>query len=153
MKNKLLVALFGLMLMSTVAFAQDATPVPEPTPVPEVAVDVTDTIQVAEAVREGFVYDIQEGKVVNFVGSSFFTYKYLNIVSGLIGSDGIGTSVNFALSQLPLPEDKLTFLKALDYCEIGYAVGYREITVIDVDTDDGDNEFIHGPTFFIKFKF
>lgn len=153
MKNKLLVALFGLLLMSTVAFAQETTPVV--TPEPEAVVDVTDTVTTLEAVREGFVYDIQDSKLVNFVGTNVFTYKYLNVVGGVIADDGVGLSTNFALNQLPLPTDKFTFLKALDYCEVGYAVGYRTVTLVDGANKEGTdrNEFIHGPTFFIKIKF
>lgn len=104
--------------------------------------------------KEGGLWDIKKGTVKNTLGievanAGFFGQYWKNVsLDGiLIGSDGLGGSLNLSLAALPV--ENVPIIKYLEYAYVGYGIGISHITH-DPSYDanqKSDNEWTNGITF------
>lgn len=142
--QKLLLALTLLLSLPLVAQAQTAI-------APSDTVTVIDNLK-SLPLKEGFFYNIGQNRGENVLALQVLSYKSVGIDLTWIGIDGLGATLDYNLSGLPI--QNVPVLSYLQYLNIGYTAGFRTITLPTDSTDPkADNRFIHGPSIFLKFKF
>lgn len=98
------------------------------------------------------MYDIKNHRGLNTLALSVAGYNNFSLDFTFIGVDGLGLTLDYSLEGLPVKNVPL--ISYVQYLNIGYSVGYRTLTLTDVqDNPKSDNQFINGPTLFMKFKF
>lgn len=114
----------------------------------------------APNMKEGVFVDFQHSRVLNILGveivnGSHFGSFWNNFTGDLdyIGQDGVGGSLDVNLAILPV--GSFPILKLIqEHSYIGYGAGYRTLTTDGADGNPkSDNQFISGPTIFVKFNF
>lgn len=98
------------------------------------------------------MWDFKNHRGLNTLGFGVINYKNVALDLTWIGVDGIGATLDYNLSALPVKN--IPVLSYVQYLNIGYSIGYRTLTLTDVSGNPkSDNEFIQGPTVFCKFNF
>lgn len=116
-----------------------------------------DSISVIDSIKqlplkEGLTYDFKNDRFLNTLGFGVINYKNIGLDVSYIGVDGLGATLEYNLGGLPV--QNVPILKYVSYLNIGYTVGYRTLALADVnDNSKSDNQFIQGPTVFVKFNF
>lgn len=102
--------------------------------------------------KEGVMWDFQNKRFLNTLGIEVLQWKGLALNAAYIGVDGAGAVVDYSLASLPL--ENTPILKYAEYAHVGYGAGRRTLTSdVKGGNPDSDNQFIHGPVLFCKFKF
>ena len=116
------------------------------------SLSIGDTLKSLPAVKEGFMWDYTHHRGLNVLGLEVANYKGVSLDAAWIGVDGLGGIVNYSLSSLPV--QNVPILNYVQYLNVGYGLGIRTMTLTDVTGNPkSDNQLIHGPVAFIKFKF
>ncbi len=124
----------------------------EATPPSNEGLNVLGSLQNLPAVKEGFLWDYAHHRGLNTLGLEVVSWKSLGLDLTWIGTDGVGATLDYSLSALPV--QNVPILSYVQYLNLGYAVGYRTLALGDVtDNPKSDNQFIHGPVIFVKLKF
>lgn len=116
-----------------------------------------DTISILDQLKtlplkDGVMYDFKNHRVLNTLALGVLGYGPVSLDLSYIGIDGLGVTLDYNLSDLPVKN--VPILNYVQYLNIGYTVGYRTLTNDSIsDNPKSDNQFIQGPTVFIKFKF
>lgn len=98
------------------------------------------------------MWDFKNHRVLNTLGFGVVSYDNFGLDLTYIGSDGFGATIDYNLSGLPVKN--IPILSYVQYLNLGYSVGYRTMAVADVTGNPkSDNQFIQGPTVYVKFKF
>lgn len=98
------------------------------------------------------MFDFKNGRVLNTLGFGLLNYDKVSLDLAYIGVDGFGATLEYNLSGLPV--QNIPILSYVQYLNIGYTVGYRTMALTNVSGNSkSDNQFIQGPTVFVKFKF
>lgn len=119
---------------------------------PPAVVSISDSLKALPAVKEGFFYDFSHNRGLNVLGLEVVQWKGISLDAAWIGIDGIGVTIDYSLSSLPV--QTIPVLNYVQYLNVGYGVGYRTITSSVTDSDPkADNEFIQGPVVYLKLKF
>lgn len=120
-------------------------------------VALSDTVSVLDQLKtlplkEGFMWNIPQNRGANTLSLGVLGYNGISLDLTWIGIDGLGTTLDYNLSNLPIKN--VPVLSYLQYLNIGYTVGYRTLALNPTTGNPkDDNKFIHGPTVFLKFKF
>lgn len=102
--------------------------------------------------KEGVMYDIKNHRGLNTLGLGVLGYEGVALNLTWIGIDGIGATIDYNLGGLPVAN--VPVLKYVKYLNLGYTVGYRTLTLNPTtDNPKSDNQFIQGPTVFVKVSF
>lgn len=150
--RKLFLILSLLLLIPMLAKADSQTLVPpNPQPAASSQLSIFDALKTLP-LKEGVMYDFKNSRVLNTLSLGVVNYAHVGLDLSYIGSDGIGATLEYSLSGLPIAN--IPILNYLAYLNIGYSVGYRTLALGDVaENPKSDNQFIQGPCVFIKFKF
>lgn len=98
------------------------------------------------------MWDFTHRRGLNTLGLEVASYKGFGLDLTWIGTDGIGAVADYSLSSLPVQD--VPILSYVQYLNIGYGFGYRTLALAQTTGNPkSDNQFIHGPTVFMKFKF
>lgn len=102
--------------------------------------------------REGFMWDYTHHRGLNTLSLGIIGYKGVGVDLSYMGVDGIGATLDYDLSTLPVAT--VPVLKYVQYLNIGYAVGWRTLALNPVtDNPKSDNQLIQGPVLFAKLRF
>lgn len=102
--------------------------------------------------KEGVMYDIKNHRVLNTLSFGVINYDKVGLDVSYIGLDGIGATIEYDLSGLPV--QNIPVLKYVSYLNVGYSVGYRTLALGQVSGNPkSDNQLIQGPVVFVKFNF
>lgn len=103
-------------------------------------------------VKEGYFYDLKDGKGYNVLGLELAKYKGFSVNAAYVGMEGAGVTLDYNLAGLPI--ENVPILKYAEYASIGYGAAVQQITLKDVDENPSeDNRLIHGPVIYVKLKF
>jgi hypothetical protein len=102
--------------------------------------------------KEGVTYDWKHKRFLNTLSFGVIGYDNFALNASYIGVDGIGASLTYNLSSLPVKN--VPILKYVQYLEIGYTAGMRTLALSpSTDNPSSDNQFIQGPILTFKFNF